>query len=350
MSTLPQTHQALAVVEPGKVEVTSKPLPVLEPDSVLVRVHAIALNPTDWKHIHRLLKPGSSTGSDFSGVVAAVGKDAEGKGFKVGDKVAGFTRGGFIDEANGAFQEYVRQYPELLWHVPESLSFEDAAPMGGIALSTAAQALYDRLGINKPWEPQVAPPSTPILVWAGSTGVGLYAIQLAKLASLHVATTASPRNHELLKSLGADVVYDYNDPETPAKLKSWAAQYGGFRHALDSISEFGSTKKIAEAFTDEGGHIIRILTIEDEVKGLPANVNAQPILLYSVLKKKNERDFSDHAEWYKHLPALVESGKVKPVPRKQWDGGLSAIPEGLEFQKAGKVSGQKVVFTIYQSS
>ena len=48
MSSLPHTHKALVVVDKGNVEVRSKPLPVLEPDTVLVRTKAVALNPTDW--------------------------------------------------------------------------------------------------------------------------------------------------------------------------------------------------------------------------------------------------------------------------------------------------------------
>ncbi|KZV99165.1 GroES-like protein [Exidia glandulosa HHB12029] len=350
---LPATQKALVVLEPGKVGVTNtKPLPSLEsePDAVLVLVHAVSINPTDWKHVERLLKPGQSVGCDFAGVVVALGAKAEGKGVKVGDAVAGFVRGGFVDPDNGAFQEYVRQYPELLWKKPQSLSFEDAAPMGGIVLSTAAQGLYDRLGLPKPWDTSATPIQTPILIWAGSTGVGLYAIKLAKLSGLRVATTGSPRNHDVLKSIGADVVFDYNDSETPAKLKEWAAQYGGFRHAYDCISEYGSTKKIAAAFTEHGGHIIRILTIKEEVDGLPDNIKTEPILIYSVLKKKNEKDFADHVEWYKHLPDLIASGKLTPVPRKHWEGGLEALPEGLEYLKSGKASAQKITFTVSEAT
>lgn len=60
---------------------------------------------TDFKHIiYDLVKPGASTGSDFAGDIVEIGKNAEGQGFKIGDAVAGYTRGGFIDPANGTFQ------------------------------------------------------------------------------------------------------------------------------------------------------------------------------------------------------------------------------------------------------
>ena len=98
------TNKAIVFVEKGKAEAKEVPQPKLRDDYILVKVKAVGLNPTDWKHIDRALKPGSSTGSDFAGTIAEVGPEAEGKGFKVGDDVAGFTRGGFYDDTNGAFQ------------------------------------------------------------------------------------------------------------------------------------------------------------------------------------------------------------------------------------------------------
>jgi NADPH:quinone reductase-like Zn-dependent oxidoreductase len=96
MSSIPSTHRALVVnAEQKGWEVKEQALPTF--DDLLVRVHAVALNPTDWKHL-RFNKPGYSSGSDFAGVVA---KDAG--DFKAGDRVAGFTRGGHLQHDNGAF-------------------------------------------------------------------------------------------------------------------------------------------------------------------------------------------------------------------------------------------------------
>ena len=64
------------------------------------------LSRIDWKHIERFLNPGDSIGCDFSGDIVAVGSevDTEKFKFKIGDAVAGFTRGGFNESSNGAFQ------------------------------------------------------------------------------------------------------------------------------------------------------------------------------------------------------------------------------------------------------
>lgn len=94
--SIPSTHRALVVnAEQSGFEVKEQALPKY--DDLLVKVHAVALNPTDWKHV-ALNKPGYSSGSDFAGVVV------KGNGnFKEGDRVAGFTRGGALHHDNGAF-------------------------------------------------------------------------------------------------------------------------------------------------------------------------------------------------------------------------------------------------------
>lgn len=118
--------------------------------------------------------------------------------------------------------------------------------MGGIALSTAVQALFYRLNLPKPWDPPSSTPPEPVLIWAGSTSVGLFGIALAKLSNpaTPVVTTASPHNHALLKKLGADATFDYKDPQVGEKIRAWAKEKGyenGVQKALDSVSEGGES-------------------------------------------------------------------------------------------------------------
>lgn len=89
---------------------------------------------------------------------------------KQGDRVAGFVYGGKGPE-QGSFADYVKTEGTLVWKVPSSVSWEEAAALGGIGPHTAVQALYMRLKLPMPSQPSSKP--TPVLVWGGSTSVGL---------------------------------------------------------------------------------------------------------------------------------------------------------------------------------
>jgi len=99
--------------------------------------------------------------------------------------------------------------------------------------------------------------SSQLLIWAGSTGVGMYAIKLAALAGYRVVTTCSPHNFDLVRSLGASAVFDYKDPSAPEKIKTWVNDQaiGPLRKGLDNISESGSLEIVASCFADGQGEL-----------------------------------------------------------------------------------------------
>ena len=78
-----------------------------------------------------------------------------------------------------------------------------------------------------------------LLVWAGSTSVGLFAIHLAAASGVPVVATASPHNHDLLRKIGASEVVDYKDKDVVSHIKKWAQAHGGLSRAFDTISEKG---------------------------------------------------------------------------------------------------------------
>ncbi|KAG8966899.1 hypothetical protein FRC05_002347 [Tulasnella sp. 425] len=334
---VPSTHRALTVIDGPNVAVKERPVPKINEDEILIKVVATSINPTDWKHVWmNILKPGQSVGCDFSGDVVQVGKNVT--DIHVGEAVAGFVKGSEISDDNGAFQEYVKTDPKTVWVVPKSdVPYEDAAPQGGIALTTSAYALYNGLKLPNPWE-TVSEPTT-VLIWAGSTSVGLYAIALAKLSGLRVVTTASPKNHLLLKRIGADEVFDYKDPDAPRKIKEWSN--GQIKHALDSISENGSTKLVAEAMSDDGGRIIIILPVERDESFPPSKIETKHILTYNALHKSDNNYYPWMVEWQKRMPTLAP--KLKVMPLNNWPGGLDGLPDALLYLKAGKASAEKVV-------
>lgn len=336
--SLPTTHKAATVDlknEKGVV-IKDKPLPVLGDDDILVKVRAVTLNPADYKQIWDwgVLKDGQSTGCDFAGDVVKLSPGAEGKGIKVGDPVAGFVRGGFVEDDNGAFQEYVKKPVENVWKVPtDVVSYEEAAAMGGISLSTVAHAFYHRMKLPSPWAPAQEP--IPILVWAGATSVGIYAIKLAKLSGLRVATTASPQNHAMLKELGAEVCFDYRDPEAPKKIKEWSQ--GKIKHGIDTISDGKTTALAAQAFSDEGGQISTMFPAESG----NSRVEVLDIFIFHVTEKDKVEYFQSMNEWYKKLPEFASQLKTA-MPLYQRKGGLDGLPDAIAELRSGKIRAGKI--------
>lgn len=124
--------------------------------------------------------------------------------------------------------------------------------------------------------------STPeaILVWGGASSVGNYVIQFAKLSGLRVITTASPKNFDLLKSFGADEVYDYRDPDVSKKIRESTGNK--LTKAVDCVSEKGTVGFISEALSEsEGGTIAVILGNESPRE----NVKVVPSLAYDLSGK-----------------------------------------------------------------
>ncbi|MEV0368781.1 NADP-dependent oxidoreductase [Streptomyces sp. NPDC050636] len=182
---------------PSVLEYTDQPDPKVGPDSVLVRVKAAGVNPVDWKivggyldamlHAHYPLIPGW----DVAGVVEAVGADAT--EYAVGDEVIGYVRKD--DVQHGTFAELVAAPVRTLARKPAALSWQQAAglPLAGL---TAYQALK-RVGAKR---------GETVLVHAAAGGVGSLGVQIAVARGARVIGTASERNHEFLRSLGAEPV------------------------------------------------------------------------------------------------------------------------------------------------
>lgn len=162
---MPSTSSQKAIVVQGIKEVelvSDRPIPKLRDDYILVKTAAVALNPTDWKHIDYLGVDGALTGCDYAGTVEDVGK-AVTKQWKKGDHVAGFAHGGdVVQHENGAFAEYIVAKGDIQMAIPDSVSFEHAATLG-VGVFTVGQGLYQSLGLPLPTEP--AKESFPVLIY-----------------------------------------------------------------------------------------------------------------------------------------------------------------------------------------
>lgn len=176
------TQKAVVIQGHGKAKVVDdRPVPAIRPSYVKIAVKAVALNPTDWKHIKIMDKPnqpGFLSGCDFAGVIEEVGSGYE-KQWKVGDRVAGLAHGGNLQQPeDGAFAEHIVARADILMRIPGNISFEAAAALP-VGIFTCGQGLYQTLGLNSPISPSSS--KEPILIYAGSTATGLLGIQFAKL-------------------------------------------------------------------------------------------------------------------------------------------------------------------------
>jgi NADPH:quinone reductase-like Zn-dependent oxidoreductase len=191
---------AYAKSDPSRLAVEDAPLPTLGPGDVLVRVHASGVSPgeLDWpgawlNHDGTPRTPPIVPGHEVAGVVETVGPATT--SLAVGDGVFGY-----IDvRRDGADAEYVAAQATELAPKPASLTHAQAAVIPLSAL-TAWQALFDHGELA---------PGQRVLVHGGAGGVGTFAVQLARWRGADVIATASARDADLVRELGADQVIDY---------------------------------------------------------------------------------------------------------------------------------------------
>lgn len=113
---------------------------------------------------------------------------------------------------NGAYQKYPLVYETLVSPVPDNVSLIQAAVLP-LAITTASVSLYHPEHLNFPL-PQKNPVDNgkTVLIWGGASSVGSTAIQLAVASGFKVVSTASKRNHDTVRALGASIVLDYKSP------------------------------------------------------------------------------------------------------------------------------------------
>ena len=212
---------------PEVLQYEDAPVPQLQAGEVLVRIHAVGLNPPDWylRDGYKMLPPEWRPhvvfplilGSDISGVVAAVADDV--RSFAVGDAVFGMVKFPSTGDS-AAYAEYVAAPASDLAIKPANIDHihAAAAPMAGL---TAWQYLVE-LGhdVQNPFQPMPHQPvaldgSKTVLVNGAAGGVGHMAVQLAKWQGARVIAVASGKHDAFLRGLGADDVIDYT--RTPAE-------------------------------------------------------------------------------------------------------------------------------------
>jgi NADPH:quinone reductase-like Zn-dependent oxidoreductase len=340
---MPSNAAAWFTAKAQPLEIKPAPYPTPRENQIVIKNGAFAINPVDWglRDMGRDLFPWitipSILGQDISGEVTEVGSAVT--RFKVGDRVLGHAVGlKTNDPAEGAFQHYSVVQENMASPIPATLSYEQASVLP-LCLSTAACGLFqkDYLNLPHPTVPARKPTGEYLLITGGASSVGCNAIQLAVAAGYEVITTSSPKNFDLVKSLGASQAFDYNDPKHTSQIiealkgKTIAGAVsiskGSFRSCLDVVEK------------SEGGKFIAMgLPEKDPV---PDGIGSK--FIFGSDLKDNE---VGNAIYRDFLPQALVEGTFKVAPDAQVVGkGLEFTEEALEVHKKG-VSAAKVVVSL----
>ena len=299
-------------------------------------------------NLHRKDLPHNS-GDDIAGIVHVVGKDVY--EFKSGDRVAAYHVSG---TENGSFAEYGVAPDWTTFHVPNTVSFEEAAtiPVAGL---TAAIALYVDMRLPTPYtlgKPTASDgKKVPILVYGVTSAVGAFAAKLARLSGLGPIIGVAGRAGDFAKSL-VDYVVDYRTGEDALvvaveEVLAKEGFDGKIPYVFDAISENGSLEATLRFIDLNSGTVSTVLppklfARDKESFEYPPGVKA--------INSAVPRVHSTHKDfgylWSRYLGRLLEDGRLKAHPYEVIPGGLNGVLTGLKKLKEGKASGVKYVYRI----
>jgi NADPH:quinone reductase-like Zn-dependent oxidoreductase len=309
---------------PDVIEIADIEKPTPGVDEVLVRIHAASVNPLDWHELRGspyimrlglgLGKPDSvRMGVDFAGTIESVGANVT--NFKPGDEVFGGR--------NGAFAEYVTVGSDrALALKPANMSFEQAASVG-IAGITALQALRDKGKLES---------GQRVLINGASGGVGTFAVQIAKSLGAEVTAVCSTRNVELVRSIGADHVFDY-------KKEDYTESGEQYDLILDNVGNHGllanrKSLKPDGTFVMIGGAKGNWLApLMGPIKGLMLSPFVEQELVL-ILAQFSQADLNV-------LGDLMRSGDVSPVIDRTYS--LSELPAAIAYSEEGHARGKIII-------
>ncbi|KAF4626241.1 hypothetical protein G7Y89_g11917 [Cudoniella acicularis] len=311
---------------------------------IVIKNAAIAINQIDWKTQEtpwKQFKYPLILGVDVAGEVVDVGEEVT--RFKIGDRVLGHALSfATEDDRHAGFQNYTVLMSNMASPIPPHVTFEIAAvlPLG---VSTASAALFQKDCLALP-PPMLNPPKIPktVLIWGGASSVGSNAIQLAVAAGCDVVVTASPKNRDAMKKLGAVQVVDYNSDSVIDDLKK-AFQGRELAGAFDTIGTQKTFEATAKAVSQMHGKKIVVSTNDEEEWEVPAGVEKKPIQAVDIREDKREDKRKDKGEdksigkmvYEDFLPQALREGKYHIAPEVFEGGkGLASIQAALETSKS----------------
>jgi NADPH:quinone reductase-like Zn-dependent oxidoreductase len=286
------------------------PIPVLAEDDVMIRVHAAAINPVDWKIREGYLQGfidyelPLTLGWDVSGTIEAVGGKVT--TFKPGDEV--FSRPDI--KRDGAYAEYIAVKASEIAFKPKMVDHIQAAavPLAGI---TAWHCLFEAAGLA---------PGQRVLIHAAAGGVGSYAVQFARWKGAYVIGTASARNQDFLFQLGANEVIDYQ-----------ATQFEDVVQPVDIVFDTvgGEVQERSWQVVKPGGILVSIVSPPPEEKAAAHQCRSAYVFI------------QPRADWLSEMAQLIDAGQVKPIVETVLP--LNQAAEAHKLSQSGRTRGKIVL-------
>jgi len=249
----------------------------------------------------------------------------------------------------GSFAEYAIAPASTTFHIPENITFEQAATVPLVTL-TSAIAMYQFLNLPTPWNPAKPGQSIPFVVYGGTTSVGLTALKLARLSKLSPIITIAGGSKDIIEKENlADVIIDYRNNDHIAEDVKKALGGRELLHAFDGFTEPPSAEPLAANLSPNGkltgiqrysgslpnGHQLKMTYVGSAHKAYPGF----PAEDYEV-----DKEFA--YVFSRYITKLLAEGKFNPHPHEVVEGGLNGIPDALNRLKQHKVKGRKLVAKI----
>lgn len=288
------------------VKVVEVPAPTPGPGQVRLSVRAAGVNPIDWKIIAGFMREQmplslpAGAGGDVAGVVDEVGPDVT--EFAVGDEVLGAS-------ATGAFAEYALADAAALVRKPETVSWDVAGSLAGAG--GTAYAVLKKLDVQA---------GRTLLIHAAAGGVGTFAVQLAVARGAQVIGTASERNHDYLRSLGATPVA-YGDGLLD-RIREAAPQ------GVDAVLDASGRGEIPLSIelTGDPARVLSLVAFDAADTGIQLHVGGAGGELVDALHE---------------LTSLIEQGRLTVTVSRTYS--LDDVAAALDDSRTGHATGKLVV-------
>jgi aspyridone synthetase trans-acting enoyl reductase len=307
--------------------------------------------------------PGSTSGTDFAGVVVALGpgiareneiRASNGlRALQLKDRVMGGVFGNNpLRPDNGAFGEYVAVPARLVWHVPNDMDFSTAATLPA-AIATVGMSLFQYMQLPFPGS-GVSATAPYVLVYGGGTATGALAIQVLRLAGFTPITTCSKRSAELARHHGAAATWDYRSPTCGADIREYTND--SLQYALDCTTDAASMATCYDALRSVGGryialdsfplrgHTRRSVSPDFVVTYSQFGHPIQWAAPYNLDARPEDRRFAE--AWYVVAQRYLDQGKLEPHPKEERRGGLASVLKGIDDVRKGHIAGRKLSYPV----